>query len=719
MILFMFATGFYSKAQQIEWDKTYGSSGLDNFQSIAQTSDGGYILGGTSGTSVGGDKSATPVGGSDYWIVKINAAGEKKWDKVFGGLFADNLAIVLQTEDGGYILGGESASDISGDKSEASKGYFDFWIIRLDAAGNKLWDKTIGGDQGESLTTLIQTKDGGYLLGGTSPSGISGDKSEASRGGLDYWIVKLNTAGEKQWDHTFGGDDQEHLRDIIQTNDGGFMLAGDSRSGISGNKTNALKGETDYWIVKLSESGNIEWDKAYGGNDTDFLYSVVEVEGGNYILGGFSWSGISGDKSVASKGADDYWVIKINSTGEKLWDKVYGGDNSDRLTETIKTRDGGFLLGGISASGVSGDKTGNSRGSFDYWVVKISAEGRVLWDKTIGGDSWDQFENMIQTADGGYMVGGNSPSSISGEKSEASRGANDYWIVKLAPENMPPPSVCNTIDFESSSTGFVTSVNTGAGVVYITNKMRQLDGTYAPQNHAAIFNTASPTGDDLDLWTADWGHVLIINKDLNPEPDDNAWGGEMTLDFSEIGPVTMTSLKALDFDVYEGNSWVYLYDGAGKEVHKVRIENLGNMSQQVVNLGNTKGVMKMKVVLDGLNSAGMLAGSGAIDDIKFCVEESVNPQPDEKSSAISQATVFPNPIESKGAVAFKLNTTGNYVVELYDLKGNLIRELKTGYANAGENISVELDGNGLKAGLYIARIISANDSRTIKVILKK
>jgi hypothetical protein len=231
-------------------------------------------------------------------------------------------------------------------------------------------------------------------------------------------------------------------------------------------------------------------------------------------------------------------------------------------------------------------------------------------------------------------------------------------------------SACNTIDFENSSTGFIKSVNTGAGVVHISNKMRNADGTYAEGNYASVFNTASPTGDDWDLWTPDWGNVLIINQDRNPEPNDNPWGGEMTMDFSAIGPVTMTSMKALDFDAYENNSWVYLYDGQGNELHKVKIENLGNMSQQTVDLGNTKGVMKMKVVLDGINEHGMLAGSGAIDDIMFCVEEVEELEPPQVSAgpdkvltcAVSEVTLDGS--SSTPGVVYRWSGVGGFTSSL-------------------------------------------------------
>ncbi len=180
---------------------------------------------------------------------------------------------------------------------------------------------------------------------------------------------------------------------------------------------------------------------------------------------------------------------------------------------------------------------------------------------------------------------------------------------------------CQVIDFEEERPGFITATATSKGTVAIHARKRNVDGTYAPENHASVFNTQSPTGDDADLYTADWGNALVINQDLKDEPNDNPWGGEITLDFSAFGPVVVYSMKALDFDVYEDNSWVYLYDGEGKELWKARIHNTGNNGKQEVFLNNTRNVMRMKVVFDGRNSAGMLAGSGAIDNIRFCVED--------------------------------------------------------------------------------------------------
>ena len=229
----------------------------------------------------------------------------KLWDKTFGGTQSDELTTLQQTSDGGYILGGVSDSGISSDKSQVHKGIFDYWVVKLDASGIKTWDKTIGGSADEELYSIKQTTDGGYILGGLSNSGISGDKSQASKGGGDYWIVKLDASGNKLWDKTIGGISWDNFTAIQQTSDGGFILGGYSESGVSGDKTQASKGMEDYWVVKLDASGNKIWDKTFGGNNQDRLFSLQQTADGDYILGGWSNSGISGDKTQASKGFED------------------------------------------------------------------------------------------------------------------------------------------------------------------------------------------------------------------------------------------------------------------------------------------------------------------------------------------------------------------------------------------------------------------------------
>jgi len=414
------------------WDKTLGGTGSEYVQVVVQTSDGGYLCGGYSNSGISGDKSQASQGISDYWVVKVSSTGAKEWDKTFGGTGTDQLYSLQQTTDGGYILGGLSESGISGDKTEALKGSVDYWVVKISSDGVKEWDKGFGGTGPDYLQTLRQTSDGGYMLAGISQSGIGGDKTQASKGNSDYWVVKISNTGTKEWDKTFGGNSADILLLLQQTTDGGYMLGGYSQSGLSGDKTQASKGGlNDYWIVKISSEGIKEWDMTFGGDGYDQLYSFQQTSDGGYLLGGYSNSGISGDKTEAPKGGFDIWVVKISSSGTIEWDKTIGGSGSEHFYASVQTSDDGYILAGSSTSGISGDKTEASKGSNDYWLVKISGTGVKDWDKSFGGSGSDQLYSFQKTSDGGYILAGLSDSGISGDKTEASQGSYDYWMVHI------------------------------------------------------------------------------------------------------------------------------------------------------------------------------------------------------------------------------------------------------------------------------------------------
>ncbi|MBK9046194.1 MAG: hypothetical protein IPL74_05670 [Bacteroidetes bacterium] len=197
-------------------------------------------------------------------------AQEIEWQNTIGGSSTDYLNSIQQTTDGGYILGGRSNSDISGDKSENNIGSFAHWIVKTDAYGNIQWQNTIGGTDQDYITSILQTFDGGYLLGGYSNSGISGDKTEINYGNWDYWIIKTDSLGNIQWQNTIGGNGDDELYSMDITSDGGYILGGRSKSGISGDKIENSNGDYDYWIVKTDSLGNIQWQNGIGGSGIDF-----------------------------------------------------------------------------------------------------------------------------------------------------------------------------------------------------------------------------------------------------------------------------------------------------------------------------------------------------------------------------------------------------------------------------------------------------------------
>jgi len=417
-ILFLQSSIF---AQEIQWQNTIGGNSNEEFFSIQQTSDGGYILGGyTAGVS------------SNYFNVKTDSSGIIQWQNTIGGSGFDALTSIKQTMDGGYILGGSSESNISGDKTENSNGYADYWIVKTDSSGNIQWQNTIGGDLTDFLFSTQQTADGGYILGGYSNSNISGDKTEDNYGDYNYWILKTDGLGTIEWQNTIGGNGgYDALRIIKQTTDGGYILGGYSNSNISGDKTEDCMGDYDYWIVKTDTSGVIQWQNTIGGSADDQLYSLQETSDGGYILGGYSNSDISGDKIENSKGDYDYWIVKTDTAGVIQWQNTIGGSNSDNLMSVYQTTDGGLILGGYSLSNISGDKTETCYSGNDYWIIKTDTAGIIQWQNTIGGSADDQLYSLQETSDGGYILGGKSMSNISGDKTENRSGASDFWIVKL------------------------------------------------------------------------------------------------------------------------------------------------------------------------------------------------------------------------------------------------------------------------------------------------
>ncbi len=419
-------------AQEIEWQNTIGGSSYDEIVSIRQTFDGGYILGGVSYSNISGDKTENCLGDRDYWIVKTDSVGNILWQNTIGGSDEDFLRDIRQTSDGGYILGGYSLSNISGDKTENRLGLYDYWMVKIDTAGNILWQNTIGGNANDVLYSIQQTSDGGYILGGGSLSGISGDKIENNLGGYDFWIIKADGLGNIQWQNTIGGSGVDVIFSIQQTIDGGYILGGSSSSSISGDKLENNWGGGDYWIVKTDSAGNIQWQNTVGGNYSDELHSIQQTQDGGYVLGGSSYSNISGDKTEDSFGGFfDIWILKTDGLGNIQWQSTLGGNREEGLDGIAQTVDGGYVLVGSARSNISGIKTENCFGNSDGWVVKIDSLGKIKWQNTIGGSLRDALTSVQHTTDGGIIVGGFSNSNISLDKTENSLGLNDFWILKL------------------------------------------------------------------------------------------------------------------------------------------------------------------------------------------------------------------------------------------------------------------------------------------------
>ncbi|MFD2515345.1 T9SS type A sorting domain-containing protein [Pontibacter locisalis] len=665
-------------AQEVVWDRTYGGDYGNVLGDMDKTSDGGYILGGTSLSGESGDKTGAQRGEEDFWIVKVDAEGNIEWDKTYGGSASEIFSSLQQTSDGGYILGGRSLSGNSGEKSGESRGGFDYWVIKVDAQGKLEWEKTFGGEESDWLSDIIQTSDGGYLLGGASSSGVSGEKSEASRGETDFWVIKLDAEGNIEWDRTYGGNTIDWLTQLQQTNDGGYILGGSSESDVSGDKSEPNWGDNDdmdmgqdYWIIKIDAEGNKEWDKTFGGLLADYLSDVIQTEDGGYLLGGSSGSRIGGDRSEEFRGGEfgDYWIVKTDSNGNKEWDRTYGGTDSDELSSIQQTSDGGYVLGGVSESDASGEKSEDSKGNTDFWILKIDAKGDIEWDKTIGGNSGDGLSTIKEVTSGEYIIAGSSSSEVSGDKSEPKRGrAIDYWLVKLGTETAcipPTPSIAVIPSSEVFTGGDASTIYLGYG-----------------QQRVQLV----ASGGERFAWSPASG--LSSTTAADPVFTPNS-----------AGTYTFT---------------VTAYNGTCSATASVTITVID------VRCGNGKVLLchKGKVICISPSAVAAHLRNHSGDKLGGCSSNSIAKVKGKKAKAALSLTVYPNPLRDRATVELSLPEDGPYLLELHSANGKKVSVVGEGTAKAGGQVSLELKAEKLREGVYYLRLTTADEVKTLRLLLK-
>lgn len=290
------------------WTKTYGGIESDYLYSAIEASDGNYLLGGFT-YSYG-------AGNGDYWLIKTNTSSDTLWTKTYGGSDYDYLYSIIETSDGNYLLGGQTASYGAGNT--------DYWLVKVDTSGDTIWTKTYGGSSYENMFSVTETSDGKYLLGGYTYS--------YGAGYTDYWLVKTDMNGNTLWTKSYGGSGSDYLYSIVEASDGNYLLGGFTDSYGAGSN--------DYWLIKTNTSGDTLWTKTYGGSDYDRLESIVEASDGNYLLGGYSYS--------YGAGSGDQWLIKTNTTGDTIWTKTFGTANPEYTRDIIETSLGNIVTAGSS-----------------------------------------------------------------------------------------------------------------------------------------------------------------------------------------------------------------------------------------------------------------------------------------------------------------------------------------------------------------------------------
>jgi hypothetical protein len=337
---------------------TFGGPGSDWGNSVQQTSDGGYVIAGSTNSYGAGDY--------DVWLIKTDASGSRVWDKTFGGPGHDVGSSVQQTSDGGYIVAGTTLSD--------GASTLDVWLIKTDASGGRVWDRTFGGASDEAGYSVQHTPDGGYVVAGTTRS--------YGAGSSDFWLIRTDASGSELWDRTFGGADEDDGNSVQQMSDGGYIVAGRSRS--SG------EDEYDIWLVKTDGLGNRVWDDTFAGAGDDGTGSVQQTPDGGFIVAGWTDFRATGDYDV--------WLIKTDTAGNRVWDRTFGRSDRDYGESIQQTPDGGYVIAGRTESSETGDP--------DVWLIRTDASGNEVWNRIFGGPDADAGYSMCRTSDGGFAVTG-------------------------------------------------------------------------------------------------------------------------------------------------------------------------------------------------------------------------------------------------------------------------------------------------------------------------
>jgi hypothetical protein len=504
-------------AQNILWQRCIGGDIGEIFNTAAITGDGGAIAVGTS-SSQDGDLTNVPQDqGNGVWLVKFSANQNIEWQKRFGSSSDDEARSIFQTPDGGYLVAGfyRTTSLVTACTSGKK-----MWIVKLSPTGTIEWRKCFGGTEFNSQyypTKLLQTSEGGYVLVGGSTL------SDCSHSGFDGFVLKLSASFNIEWEKCLGGSSADYLSSIVQTTDGGYIVAGNTNS--TNGDINDSHGGSDAWVVKLSSSGVIEWKKCYGGTKNEEFVSVVQTSDGNFVLGGNT---LSDDGDVVGQHglSQDVWLIKISKTGTILWQKCFGGEGWEQANGMMQTTDGAFALAGYTDSDNNGDVSA-IRGVSDAWLLKASATGVLQWQKPFGGSKSESFRNVIQTADNNFMGIGYTYSN-DGDICPRSSGNSRGLLVKF---------YSRTAGITKSIAGFVE--RTDAACQSLLPPQYQANTGLKIEKNNATYYTSSDSVGRFGIIAADTGRFT-----LTAIPPNHLWRSCSPQTVNVLNPNIQDTTKA-------------------------------------------------------------------------------------------------------------------------------------------------------------------------------
>ena len=430
-------SSIHAQVPGIEWSKCFGGSDLESPTAILPTGEGGYIMTGST-TSNDGDVTNlhdTILFRHDIWLVKLNIDGDLQWQRTIGGSDDDYVSDIILTADGGYAMVGHTFSndgDIAGNHD--TTGFFsDICVIKVDSVGQVVWQQSLGGSYSDYARGISQTPDSGFVVVGSTAS-ADGDIS-GGHGSTDIWLVKLNQYGDLVWQRCLGGTEPEQGYDVQVCLDGGFIVAGSTFSNdgdVSGNHD--LTGTySDYWLIRLTSDANLVWQRCLGGTRNDGATSVVVTGHDSYVVVGSSAS--SNGDITGHHGTNSYvdtWAVKLDSVGSTVWSRSLGGSYDDYPRSITMKGDSSFIIAAATTSN-DGDVTPSSTGwwasQFDKWLVELDSNGTIVWNLSIGGTT--PYSSQGSMSASATSDGGYVEIGESGGAVIGNHGSSDYWVVKL------------------------------------------------------------------------------------------------------------------------------------------------------------------------------------------------------------------------------------------------------------------------------------------------
>ena len=590
------------------------------------------------------------------------------WTRNFGGNSDDGGYSVKQTSDGGYIICGYTRSYGAGEG--------DVYLIKTDATGNQQWQRAFGDIYYDCGNSVQQTSDGGYIIAGWTYYFVGNFLA-------DVYLIKTDVAGNQQWESTFGEvGDQDYGYSVLQTGDGGYIIAGYTQS--------VGAGYSDVYLIKTDASGNQQWQRTFGGSNRDGGYSVQQTSDGGYIIAGYTES--------FGAGYSDVYLIKTNTSGNQQWQRTFGGSGWDIGYSVQQTSDGGYIIVGYTYS--------FGAGSADVYLIKTNASGNQQWQRTFGGSSQDEGKSVQQTSDGGYIIAGYTGSfGVGGDvyliKTDAS--GNQQWSQTFGGSFEDwGYSLQQTSDGGYIITGSTSSYGAGNGDVYLI----RLAGsspcfplTLTPHNPpirisngggsfnfdiTAVNNTG--INQTLDFWT----EIDVPHRGSVPM---------LSLTNTILPPITITRTRGQNIpayapaDTYAYNAYIgyfpliiYNYDA----FNFIKLEG-----DDEVETSSPEEWLSWGEPL-------------------FCEVNESNIQP----SSFSIHNSHPNPFNSSTVIDFDLPQPGEVSLVIYDIQGREVARLADSFYPAGTH-QVEWDASAKASGVYFARLMVEGFQQTRKLLLIK